>query len=165
MCFNSCYHATFTSKGITHHQDRIQELYHQLRLGSHENITKQKQSSKGSDGHQVHISIQLLQAGTNFDYNFDYNYIHHLDPDPLHCYRAVKPSVVVSPLAIFFCIIFQRRTSALFMPFSPLADFLLLLSRLRLNSLCYIAWMLHQRDQWHSLTFLMLCTRTSSTKI
>jgi len=42
-----------------------------------------------------------------------------------------KPSVVVSPLAIFFCVIL-RRTSAHFMPFSPLAHFLMLLSRLRI---------------------------------
>ena len=65
-----------------------------------------------------------------------------------------KPSVVVSPLAIFLCVIL-RRTSALFMPFSPLAYFLLLLSRLRIcrTLLHCMNVMLHQRDQWHSLMF------------
>jgi len=72
--------------------------------------------------------------------NFNYNYITNTTSTTsticirIHYTATVpffKPSVVVSPLAIFFCVIL-RRTSALFMPFSPLAHFLILLSGLRI---------------------------------
>jgi len=162
-CFNSCYQKQLYIKSFHHLQKTKESSW----LGSHEksnnkNIIKRKLWTLGP-----HYSIQLPQAGYRLRLQL------HLQSGSaiLLPYLLLENVYILytpfSPLAILFCIIFQRRTCT---------HCTCLLARWQFSyfalqdsgwtytyciCLYYIACMFRHCDQWLSLTFLTLCTRTS----
>ena len=135
-CFNSCdQQATFTSKGISNHRHReiMASAYRHLRYGSHQNIPtpnktiiKRKWWTPGPHQHPASTSWYELRTSTTSSTAI-WIRIRHSTTGSF----VKRSSITLSPLAILFCC-------------SPDSGF---------AGLCHIAWMLHQRDQWHSLMF------------